>query len=51
MLHSISMKLIHNHKLETLYLCYGVRGQLGVIWGHMVESLFSLKSTYHLYVL
>ena len=26
------MKLVHVHKLETLYLFCGVTGQSGVIW-------------------
>ena len=34
MLHSMTIRLIHVDQLETLYLCYGVNGQLGVIWGH-----------------
>ena len=27
------MKLVHVHKLDTLYLFCGVTGQSGVIWG------------------
>ena len=33
MLHSMTIRLIHVHQLETLYLCYGVKCQSGVIWG------------------
>ena len=34
MLHSMTIRLIHVDQLETLYLCYGVKRQSGVIWGH-----------------
>ena len=30
----MTMRLMHVHQLETLYLCYGVKCQSGVIWGH-----------------
>ena len=30
----MTMRLMHVHQLETLYLSYGVKGQPGVIWGH-----------------
>ena len=33
MLHSMTISLIHVDHLETLYLCYGVKCQSGVIWG------------------
>ena len=33
-LNSMTMRLIHVDQLETLYLCYGVKSQSGVIWGH-----------------
>ena len=36
MLHSMTMRLIHVDQLETLYLCYGVKYQPGVIWGQNV---------------
>ena len=34
MLDSMTIRLIHVDQLETLYLCYGVICQSGVIWGH-----------------
>ena len=40
MLHSMTIRLIHVHQLETLYLCYGVKCQSGVIG---VKRSFSLK--------
>ena len=55
MLHSMTIRLIHVDQLDTLYLCYGVTCQSGVIWGHWgqkvnmsigvtgVKRLFSLK--------
>ena len=33
-LYRMTMRLMHVHQLETLYLSYGVKGQPGVIWGH-----------------
>ena len=30
MLHSMAIRLIHVHQLETFYLCYGVKYQSGV---------------------
>ena len=33
MLHNMIIRLIHVDQLETLYLCYGVKCQSGVIWG------------------
>ena len=55
MLHSMTIRLINVHQLETLYLCYGVKGQPGVIWGHMDQRSFSpkmllLQITWHGYV-
>ena len=34
MLHSMTIGLVHVHQLETRYLCYGVKCQPGVVWGH-----------------
>ena len=34
MLHNMTMRLMHVDQLETLYLCYGVKCQTGVILGH-----------------
>ena len=33
-LHSMTIRLICLHQLETLYLCCGVKCQSGVLWGH-----------------
>ena len=38
MLHSMAIRLIHVHQLETFYLCYGVKCQSGVNWGHWGQS-------------
>ena len=45
MLHSINMLPMHNHKLETLYLFHGVKGQHGVIWGNSGQTLIFTKIT------
>ena len=34
MLHSMTIRHIHMYQFEILYLCYGVKCQTGVIWGH-----------------
>ena len=39
MLHSMTIRLIHVHQLETIYLCYGVKCQSGVIWGHWGQKV------------
>ena len=39
MLHSMTIRLIHVHQLETFYLCYGVKCQSGVT---EVKRSFSL---------
>ena len=44
MLYSMTMKLIHVHKLETLYLYNGVRSQTGVIWGHRGQKVIFTKN-------
>ena len=43
MLHSMTIRVIHVHHLATLYLCYGVKCQSGVNWGHWGQRSFSLK--------
>ena len=46
MLHSMTIRLIHVHQLETLYLYYGVKCQPGVIWGHRGQKvIFSKNAT------
>ena len=47
MLHSMITRLIHVGQLETLYLCYGVKCQSGVIWGHWGKKVIFTKTTYN----
>ena len=44
MLHSMTIRLIHVHQLETFYLCYGVKGQPGAIWGHRGQKVIFTKN-------
>ena len=44
MLHSMTIRLIHVHQLEPLYLCYGVKCQIGVIWGHRGQKVILTKN-------
>ena len=44
MLHSMTIRLIHVHQLETLYLCYGIKCQPRVIWGHIGQILIFNKN-------
>ena len=39
MLHGMTIKLIHVHQLETFYLCFRVKCQSGVIWGHWNQKV------------
>ena len=39
MLQNMIIRLIHVDQLETLYLCYGVKCQSGVIWGHWGQKV------------
>ena len=39
MLHSMTIRLIQVDQFETLYLCYGVICQSGVIWGHWGQKV------------
>ena len=43
MLNSMTIRLIHADQLETPYLCYGVKCQSGVIWGHGGQMFIFLK--------
>ena len=43
-LHSMTIRLIHVHQLEPLYLCYGVKCQSGVIWGHRGQKVIFTKN-------
>ena len=45
MLHSKTIRLIHVHHLATLYLCYGVKCQSGVNWGHWGQKDIFTKNT------
>ena len=47
MLHSMTIRLIHVHLLETLYLCYGVKCHSGVIWGHWGQKFIFTKKCYN----
>ena len=51
MLHSMTIRLIHVDQLETLYLCYGVKCQSGVIWGRRGQILILNKKCYNLSML
>ena len=44
MLHSMTIRLLYVHQLETLYLFYGVKCQSGVIWGHWGQKVVFAKS-------
>ena len=44
MLHSMTIRLMYVHQLETVYLCYGVKYQSGVIWGHWVQKIIFTKN-------
>ena len=45
MLQSMTIRLMHMHKLDTLYQCYGVKCQPGVIWGHTSQKVIFTKNT------
>ena len=40
----MAIRLIHVDQLETLYLCYGVKCQSGVIWGHWGQKVIFTKN-------
>ena len=44
MLHGMTIRLMHVHQLETLYLCCGVICQSGVIWGHWGQKVIFIKN-------
>ena len=44
MLHSMAIRLIHVDQLETLYICYGVKCQSGVIRGHWGQKFKITKN-------
>ena len=44
MLQSMTIRLIHVHQLQTLYLGYGVKCQSGVNWGHWGKKGQKLKN-------
>ena len=45
MLQSMTIRLIHVDQLETLYLCYGVKYESRVIWGHCGQKVVFNKNT------
>ena len=44
MLHSMTIRLVHMHQLETLYLCYGVKFQTAVIWSQRGRKVIFTKN-------
>ena len=44
MLHSMTIRLIQVIQLETLYLCYGIKFQSWVIWGHWGQKVIFTKN-------
>ena len=40
------IRLEYMHQLETLYQCYGIKGQSGVIWGHRGQKAKFTKKYY-----
>ena len=48
MLHSMTIRLIHEHQLVTVYLSYGVKYQSRVIWGHWGQKvIFTINTMTH----
>ena len=44
----MTISLIHVHQLDTVYLCYGVKYQSGVIWGHWGQKvIFTINAITH----
>ena len=43
MLPSMTIRLIHIHHVETLYQCYGIKCQSGVLWGHWGQKVIFTK--------
>ena len=41
----MTIRLIHVHHFATLYLCYGVKCQSGVNWGHWGQKVIFTKNT------
>ena len=39
----MTIRLVQVYQLETHYLCYGVKCQSWVIWGHWGEKFIILK--------
>ena len=44
MLHRMTRRLIHVHQFEIFYLCYGVKCQSGVNWGHWGQKVIFTKN-------
>ena len=47
MLHSMTIRLIYVDQLGTFYVCYGVKCQPGVIWGHRGQKVIFTKKYYN----
>ena len=43
-LHSMTIRLIHVHQIETVYLRCGIIFQSGVIWGHWGQKVIFTKN-------
>ena len=44
MLQSMTIRVMYVDQLETLYLCYGVKCQSRVIWGHWGQMVIYTKN-------
>ena len=44
---SMTIRLIQVDQLQTVYLCYGVIYQSGVIWGHWGRKVICTKECYN----
>ena len=51
MLHSMTIRLIQVFQIKSVYLCYGVKCQSRVIWGHWVQKVIFTKKYYNSSVL
>ena len=40
----MTIRLVHVHQFEILYLCYGVKCQSGVNWSHWGQKVIFTKN-------
>ena len=40
----MTIRLVHVYQLESVYLCYGVKSQSVVIWGHWDQKVIFTKN-------